>query len=171
MIQTLLEETGADLSGVPVNNQDYQIQSRTPELYLGHSRLEYLSSPEKVILDRPITYSKPASLPNSHFAYEGEWQIGSEYAMPFEGSKLYLNFDAKEVFLVVRPKNGGGSFKVLLNESVVTEENKGSDIEDGVVEVNSDQLYKLINIESPGRNELILEFLDDRLELYAFTFG
>ena len=39
------------------------------------------------------------------------------------------------------------------------------------VTVDSDRLYKLINLPSPGRHILLLEFEDGNAQLYAFTFG
>ena len=47
----------------------------------------------------------------------------------------------------------------------------GEDVVDGIVTVDSDSLYKLVNLPTPGRHTLRLEFEDSNVELYAFTFG
>ena len=41
----------------------------------------------------------------------------------------------------------------------------------GMVTVNADRLYKLINLPTPGRHILKLEFEDNNTEVFAFTFG
>lgn len=173
VIQQLLEEAGSNVSNVNLNTSTYSIDAQTQETYLGNFRLQYLASPETVIQDKQINYSKPANLTNNYFALEGFWTIANETAMPEEGSKLYFNFSAKNVYLVMRPKNENapGKVKVYLNGKIVDSENDGEDVKAGVVTVDSDRLYKLLNIQTPGRNELKLEFLDSNLEVYAFTFG
>jgi hypothetical protein len=47
----------------------------------------------------------------------------------------------------------------------------GEDNKDGVVTVEKDMLYKLINLPFPGKHTLRLEFEDGNAELFAFTFG
>ncbi len=170
-IQELLKEAGADVSGMPVQNEDYSIQAKTAETYLGYARIQNFASPEPISKDSLFVYSKPNYLSGDNFAYENEWMVGSEYATPSKGAKLYLNFSAKQVFLVMRPKLGSVRVKVVLNGAVPDENNKGEDVKDGIVKVDSDRLYKLINLKNPGRNTLILEFVDGNVELFAFTFG
>jgi cytochrome c biogenesis protein CcdA/thiol-disulfide isomerase/thioredoxin len=172
MIQKLLEETGSSVEGVEVSNTTYSTYARTPELYLGYDRLEHLTSPERVIPDAAVTFSALEAVPNNTFAYEGSWIVMPEYAAPAQGSTLLLNFEAKEVFLVARPKDGNtaksGIIKVYLDHQLQA---FGEDNQNGVVTVTQDDLYKLINLPKAGRHELRLEFLDGELELYAFTFG
>lgn len=168
-IQDLLAETGSDVSSVEVENPQYQIFSRTPELYLGYSRIEYFSSPEKPQPNRTATYTTPSQLPENSFAYVGNWTIMSEYAAPSTGAQLHLNFEAKEVFLVARPKNGkSGEMNIFLDGE---KQFLGEDTPNGEVQVTTDKLYKLIFLTQPGRHTLKIEFLDDNLEVYAFTFG
>lgn len=169
MIQQLLEESGTSVSDVSVENPSYRIYSRTPELYLGASRMEYLASPERVLEARPMTYSAPARIPANYFAYVGGWVVMPEYSAPSKDAQLILNFESKEVFLVARPKDGTpGKMKVFLDGQIQA---FGEDNKDGVVTVESDSLYKLIKLSEPGNHELRIEFQDDNLEVYAFTFG
>jgi cytochrome c biogenesis protein CcdA/thiol-disulfide isomerase/thioredoxin len=169
VIQELLKEAGSKLSFEQVSNEEYKTYARTPELYLGYSRMEYLSSPETAGRGELKTFSPPSRLPMNSFAYQGEWSVMSEYSAPQKGAKLYLNFEAKEVFLVARSKKGvAGKVKVYLDEQV---QSLGEDSKEGVVTVDSDGLYKLIDLSLPGRHILRLEFEDDNVEIYAFTFG
>jgi cytochrome c biogenesis protein CcdA/thiol-disulfide isomerase/thioredoxin len=169
VIQKLLEETGSSVSSQSISNPEYRNYARTPEIYLGYLRLQYFSSPEQINEDQLGRYSVPSRVPSNTFAFEGEWTIMPEYSAPSKGAKLHLNFESKEVFLVARPKNGvGGSIKVYLDAQLQA---LGEDAIGGTVKVDSDRLYKLIRLSDPGRHTLRLEFQDDNIEIYAFTFG
>lgn len=168
VIQELLKEAGA--SNVPSNlsNPSYNIYSQTPETYLGYKRLQNFASLQNVAYDNLASYTKPENLSNDNVAFEGKWFVAEVFANPQKGSRLYLNFEAKEVYLVMRPKNNNSKIKVSLDKAM---NYFGEDAKEGIVTVDGDRLYKLINLSIPNRHTLILEFLDDRVELYAFTFG
>lgn len=160
VIQNLLNETGAEVSA-NIDNPDYKIETKTPELYLGYGRLQNLVSPEKIINDQVIKYTNPKVLPLNRFSYSGDWRIAREYSAPTQNAILTLNFDAKNVFLVMRPTAElSGKVKVYLDGSFVKE-----------VLVESDSLYQLIELDSAGQHQLKLEFIDSNTEIYAFTFG
>ncbi len=150
-IVELLNETGTNIDESAINNPTYQVYSHTPETYLGSARSAYM----------------PA------YTLTGTWTKSSEYAMPATGATLTFPFDAKEVFLVMRPKvaNKPGDIQVLLDGLVVGQEVSGDDVVQGVITVDTDRLYKIIKLPSPGKHILQLKFLDSNLELYAFTFG
>src|SRR3989344_3629727 len=123
---------------MPVSNPTYQITARTPELYLGSAR----------------------RVPG-YFTTSGQWNYSPQYANPKTSATLTLDFEAKDVFLVMRPaKTSPGQVKVYLDEQFQSS-----------IIVDSDKLYELIKLSQPGKHTLRLEFLDSNLELYAFTFG
>lgn len=168
VIQQLLAEAGASDVTSQVDNATYRINSKTPELYLGFERMQNFSSPESIVENALTIYSAPASLRNNQLAFVGNWSVRDEYANPQQGAELLLNFDAKEVFLVMR--NTGAPAKVSV--SVDSEQQYlGEDAAEGVVTVDSDRLYKLINLQTPGRHILKLKFQDGNAQLFAFTFG
>ncbi len=169
-IQMLLAETG--ISGLEApKNPEYSLNSRTPELYLGYDRIAHFISPEKIVADKETRYTSPLIPYDNSFSYEGVWVVGGEYAMPKKGATLTLQFDAQEVFLVMRPTKDSGNVRVFLDNKLVTDANSGSDVDNSEIQIDSDRLYKIIKLPSPGRHVLRLEFLDDTLELFAFTFG
>ncbi len=168
VIQDLLREAGASDISSEVSNPSYQVHAKTPETYLGYARIQSLVSPERIVKDKKSTYSIPKNLPNNSVAYDGQWTIMEEYANPQTGAMLSLNFDAKEVFLVMRAKGSSAKVKVYLDDKM---QYFGADNKNGKVIVNADRLYKLINLSSPGKHILKLEFEDNNAELYAFTFG
>jgi hypothetical protein len=93
--------------------------------------------------------------------------------MPHDGASLTLQFDAAHVFLVMKPETDGafGSVRVLLDGQTVSGDADGEDVNNGIVAVNADRLYKLIELTEPGKHTLKLDFTDGFVELYAFTFG
>ncbi|MBI3559519.1 hypothetical protein HY087_00105, partial [Candidatus Gottesmanbacteria bacterium] len=147
--------------------------TRTPETYLGYRRMDGLASPERVRVSEVSLYTAPVNLDRNSFALEGRWMIGDEYASPLQGASLTYRFDAKAVFLVMRPKSQGftGKIRITLDNQSVMKDVAGEDTKEGIVMVDSDRLYKLIKLSTPGEHTLKLEFLDGNLDLYAFTFG
>lgn len=168
VIQELLKETGAKGLPTTINNQNYTNDAKTPETYLGYERMQNFASPESVTENKPTAYTAPKDIPQDNFAFSGKWSLMNEYASPQKGAKLQLNFEAKEVFLVMRPKNGTAKVKVFLDDK---QQNLGADVKNGVVTINQDRLYKLIKLPTSGRHLLRLEFEDTNAELFAFTFG
>lgn len=167
VIQELLKETGIQISE-NIGNPEYQTYARTPETYLGYARISNFASSEKIVADTSVKYNAPKKLPTNAVAFEGNWTVMNEYAQPEKGAKLYLNFEAKEVFLVMRATSNSAQMKVFVDDAM---QDFGEDNKNGTVTVDSDRLYKLINLQSPGRHLLQLEFQDDNAEVYAFTFG
>lgn len=168
-IQKLLAEGGQKVE-IAISNPSYTIHAQTPETYLGYKRLEFFASPEHIANNIPATYSIPALLPENAFAFGGTWTVGEERAMPKKGAFLALNFNAQEVFLVMRPSSGTATIRVTLDGQTVGI-NAGSDVINNVVTIQEDRLYRIIKLPNPGMHLLKLEFLDGNVELYAFTFG
>lgn len=176
MIQKLLEETGVEIANKP-KNATHQVYSRTPELYLGYNRLENLFTNEKPQLNQIVNYSlQNLSPPINQFGIIGDWNIKEEWAEPSKGSSLHLQFESREVFLVMRPVTGKSKAKVMIRldgQTVSTYmNNAGEDVTlENQINVTEDRLYKLIKLLNPGKHHLYLEFPDGNVELYAFTFG
>lgn len=167
VIQELLREAGSEVSG-EIDNPDYDNYSRTPETYLGYGRIANFASKEKILPDQPKEYSFPTVLGKNNVAYEGVWTVAEEYAKPEPGARLKIDFEAKEVFLVMRTSGEESKVRVYVDGEM---KYFGSHNEDGTVYVKEDMLYKLIKLPIAGRHELLLEFVDGDVELYAFTFG
>ena len=146
VIQELLKEAGAkDVTSI-INNPTYQIQTKTPEIYLGSSRNPYKTG----------------------FTLIGNWKVMEEYASPQKGAQLLLNFESKEVFLVMRTKGTPAKVKVYVDDKL---QYFGEDNLNGTVVVEKNTLYKMITLPTSGKHNLRLEFEDNNAELYAFTFS
>jgi len=168
VIQELLKEAGARDVSSTINNPISQNNAKTPEIYLGYGRIDHFASPETIEYDTFAMYTSPENLRNNEMAYTGPWNIMEEYANPQKGAKLELNFDAKEVFLVMRTKGDPAKVNVFLDDTL---QYFGEDNKEGTVTVTKDTLYKLIKLPASGTHRLRLEFEDNNAELYAFTFG
>lgn len=168
IIQELLKEAGVADTTLEINNPAYQINAKTPETYLGYDRIDNFASRERITKDDLAVYTAPSNLGRNQVAFEGSWKVTSEFANPQQGAKLLLNFESKEVFLVMRTASKSAQLRVYLDGQLQA---FGEDNKNGVVTVDSDRLYKLIKLEKPSRHILRLEFEDSDAELYAFTFG
>lgn len=173
LIQQLLAETGNDVSNIELNTQTYQIQTRTPETYLGLARMEGLASPEKPKLNTVSSFTHPKTLYQNEFSLQGDWLFTEEFTRPSKDAELQFNFDSKDVFLVMRPKSTdiSGKVAIYLDGNLVQDLSLSTDIKDGVITVNVDRLYTLLKLEKPGQHTIKLKFLDNNIEAFAFTFG
>jgi len=149
MIQKLLTEAGSPIT-VPIDNPDYQNFARTPELYVGS--------------DRFVAGS---------MSFSGDWIDRGEYREAYPGATLTLDFNAKEVFLVMRPgTKATPRTRILLDGQPVPISFAGLDTTKGAeFLVRQDRLYKLINLPQAGSHTLTIEFINHPVELFAFTFG
>jgi len=171
-IRELLEEAGMDVAKEKVEVAEYDVYSRTHETYLGYKRISNFASPEKIAPDKANVYSAPLKIPRNNVAYKGEWTVKDELANPSQNAELILNFESKEVYLVMSPINDNvtGEVEVYLDNRLVGTY-AGDDAIGGTAKIDTDRLYRLINLEEPGRHLLRLKFLDSNTEVYAFTFG
>jgi len=177
-IQLLLKETGKQIFEDMVDLSDTTPKERfSPETYMGSRRMEYLY-PNGALGNGKYRLVLSPTIPVNAFSLGGEWQVTDEYSRSLANPKpvLTYNFYANKVFLVLKPGSGtpeaGGKVRVFLDGKVVDETNAGSDVKDGIVLVDRDNLYNLIDLGGkPGEHLLRLEFEDFGIEAYAFTFG
>jgi cytochrome c biogenesis protein CcdA/thiol-disulfide isomerase/thioredoxin len=78
-IQKLLGEMGTTVDE-PIDNPDYVIESRTPEIYLGAKRYNG----------------------TGYVRFTGDWELTSEYAESSAGATITLDFYSKDTFIVMR---------------------------------------------------------------------
>jgi cytochrome c biogenesis protein CcdA/thiol-disulfide isomerase/thioredoxin len=171
-IQKLLKQKDESIELGKIENKEYKTAAKTPELYLGYSRIQAIEVNQKVEPGKVIKYTPAYSSPSKNmFDWSGEVLISDEYANPAKGAKLRLNYEAKEVFLVMRPLASSGTLKIQIDGKQIDLANAGEDIKDGVVTIDTDRLYKLIKSEKTENHILTIEFLDSNTEIFAFTFG
>ncbi len=171
-IRRLLQENGqivtGDLSSMSDQTPGY---ARTPETYLGAARMARFASPEGKRIGSGA-FTKPATIPLNHFTYEGTWDLEAEHAQAIKDSALEIHFQAGKVFLVLGPQNNGDRVKVLVDGKPVNVDQAGKDVRDGVITLDSERLYEIIDLKGGiGKHILRLEFQNEGITVYAFTFG
>ena len=171
-IRALLKEAGNTLDVGLSNNEDMTPQyGRTPETYLGSSRIERFVSYQKPN-GQQQSFTHPKKIPKDQFAFEGMWQVSDESAKAGNGAALEFHFKASKVFLVMGPSAEGGRVNVFIDGKPVDASIAGADVNQGVITLDSERLYDLINLKGKVEEHVLrLEFNGQDTEVYAFTFG
>ena len=129
----------------------------SPETYLGYSRLQYLAGVASIHDDAPATYAFPGSIALGEYGLAGTWTIGSEEATAGADARLELDFQARDVYLVL---GGSGALTLTL---------KGRPA--GTIDVSGvPRLYTLVSGQSQRSGVLVLA-ASPGIEAYDFTFG
>lgn len=172
-IQALLKEAGKQVNSNLENMPDQTPKARnSPETYLGARRMQYLYPNGSVPLGED-DFKLQENIPVSSFTLGGRWKIEDQNAVAVEESELEYKFNANKVFLVLKPSQSGRDrVRILLDGKPLTAENAGSDASSGVVIINQDRLYNLIDLKgADGVHLLRLEFENAGTQAFAFTFG
>lgn len=172
-IQLLLKEAGKSVSDKTIDMPDQTPHMQlSPETYVGAKRMEYFAQNGSVDTGR-YKFTLVTNLPDNTFSFGGEWRVEEEFATALVNPLLSYNFYANKVFLVLSPPdNKKGEIVVFLDGKKVDEKNAGIDVKGGVVIVDQQRLYNLIDLHGKsGRHILKLEFQTPGTSAYTFTFG
>lgn len=171
-IQALLKEAGQQVNSSLESAPDQTPKTRlSPETYLGSSRMQFFY-PNGSLGNGKKVFELSKNIPQNYFSFGGEWTIDSENAISGNNAVLEYNFIASKVFLVLRrPASGAGLVKVFMDGKLVDVFPSGADVKEGVVTVDQDRLYNLIQLKNAENHLLRLEFLTPGIEAFAFTFG
>ena len=120
-------------------------------------------------------YAAPANLTLNQWALQGDWLVNPEHAtLEKSGGGVQFHFLARDLHLVLGPAKDGRPvrFRVLLDGKAPADDH-GADIDakgDGTV--REQRLYQLIRQSNDVReHDFSIQFLDDGVTAYAFTFG
>jgi cytochrome c biogenesis protein CcdA/thiol-disulfide isomerase/thioredoxin len=169
-IRSLLSEAGDGHLGGSVGTRAQMPGGLvTPETYLGSARADRFEN--GAIRDGVHDYGSGApDLPADHLAYRGKWGIAADGAVAGPGARLFLNFRAREVYLVLGSPDRSRRMQVLLDGRPVGAGSAGPDAPGGVVRVRGQRLYRLVSLPKTGDHMLELR-PDNGTRGYAFTFG
>jgi cytochrome c biogenesis protein CcdA/thiol-disulfide isomerase/thioredoxin len=158
-IRSLLAEAGRGGLGAHVGKRAETPGGLvTPETYLGSARAERFEN--GAIRDGVHDYGRGApDLPPDHLAYRGTWGITGEGAVAGPRARLFLNFRAKNVYLVLGSPDRPRAMQVLLDGRRTR-----------VVRVGRQRLYRLVALPKAGDHMLELR-PQNGTRGYAFTFG
>jgi cytochrome c biogenesis protein CcdA/thiol-disulfide isomerase/thioredoxin len=172
-IRSLLEEAQSAPLGARSNAHAETPSAgvQTPETYLGYARSQgSLPGPVRPGLRRyrPLR----GQLRPSHFTLGGLWDVSAESAAAAgSGATLRLRFVARRVYLVLSSTGGQRrSLRVRLDGRSVRAGEAGRDVAAGVLAVQAQRLYRVVDL--PRVEDRVLELRFTRgIAGYAFTFG
>jgi cytochrome c biogenesis protein CcdA/thiol-disulfide isomerase/thioredoxin len=169
VIRQLLRESGREVGGGGSGARGIEASEgvTTPESYLGALRADrFVNGP---ITPGPRNFGAPPPPPPDQLAYSGRWRIGEDAATA-RGGALELNFGARRVYLVLGSPGEPRRVRVLLDGGAIPARLAGEDVEDGVVTVDEQRLYDLVDLPRVEQRRLRL-VPESGVEGYAFTFG
>jgi cytochrome c biogenesis protein CcdA/thiol-disulfide isomerase/thioredoxin len=166
VIRALLKENGASLPAEKSTNE-YMVDSNTPEMYLGYSRMAKFLSASKFVTDHEVDYSIERSPKNGEWGLSGTWTITREYVVPKSEGTLLLGFDAKSVFCVIEPESGPMEIEIKVDGKIPGDT---PDVKGGRLVPDTSRLYQIVGLKSPGTHMVELR-VKGKIRLYAFTFG
>ncbi len=140
----------------------------TPETYLGAARAERFTNP--MLSPGWHDFGSPAPPGPNEFAYSGRWRITLESATAGPGASLALDFGARRVYLVLGSPGHPRRMRVLLDGHPIPAADAGADVHGGVVTIDKQRLYNLVNLPRVGHRRLEL-VPEAGVMGYAFTFG
>ena len=183
VIQRLLVDKGArdlDLDLAMVEPKGLEVAAdwptlRSPETYLGYGQSSGFVSESADLYDRPHVYGGSSGLDLNTWDLAGEWtQARHAAVLGAAGGRISFAFHARDVNLVLAPGPGESAipFRVYLDGHAV-EGAFGTDVEpDGRGVVDEPTTYQLIRQSGPITDRLFeIEFLEEGIEAYCFTFG
>jgi thiol-disulfide isomerase/thioredoxin len=149
--------------------------NQSGETYIGYGRAEKFSSPGGQVQGLEHTYTLPAYLSLNHWALAGKWTIDEERAvLGGAPGTIAFRFLARDLHLVLGVGTNGKPvhFRVLVDGRAPGADHGADTDEAGEGIVTGQRLYQLIRQSGPvGEHTFSIEFLDDGVQAYSFTFG
>jgi len=175
-IQSLLSERASRLGEDNVITKDItaikadSLRAKSPEIYFGANRNSYLDNGQTRQTGEQV-FIEPAKIKTNFLYLTGKWNIQDEYAKNLaKNVKVIFRYQASDVFFVAEAKKGA-RLKVLLDGEQVPSSMAGSDVNNGIIDVNDSRLYKAIETNEYGEHTLELIIEDGAVDMYTFTFG
>lgn len=173
VIQQLLSESGKKVSeSISTQTTTIAYNELSPETYLGFNRMLYLV-PKGKASPGIQQFTLERNIPKNKFSYGGQWDVRDEYSISGKDSVMRYNFNGNKVFMVLQQGSAkNGQIRVLLDGKPVDTKAMGADVKDGIITVNENRLYEIIDLNGKIENRTLeLQFLTPGIEAYTFTFG
>ncbi len=128
----------------------------TPETYLGYERIQNYTG-TRITPGRPARYTFANTIPASAFSYDGTWRIGAEQAVAGQNARLRLNFQARNVYIVL---GGHGTVDVSIDGKRTK-----------TLRVDAEKLYTVRASKELATHALLELRFTPGVRAYSFTFG
>jgi len=172
-IQTLLKQAGKKTpTTISKVNAIAPSGDISPETYLGSARMMYLY-PNGSTDNGTQTFTLNENVSTSTFSYGGQWTISDDSATAGKDAAILYDAKAERVYIILRPNGvSNGTVKVLLDGKPISSAVAGSDVKNGIVTVDSDRLYNIVDFHTKIETHKIqLDFQSPGIQAYTFTFG
>jgi cytochrome c biogenesis protein CcdA/thiol-disulfide isomerase/thioredoxin len=151
------------------------LHDQSGETYIGYRRAANFQPADGLAHDRVHAYVIPSALALNQWALAGRWTVDPQKAvLAAEPGSIAFRFRARDLHLVLGPSTDGKRvrFRVTI-DGAAPGENHGADTDDkGNGVVTEQRLYQLIRQRGAiGEHLFSIEFLDDGVQAYSFTFG
>ncbi|MEX2055118.1 MAG: redoxin family protein [Candidatus Andersenbacteria bacterium] len=160
------------IGGVPATAPP---SAKSPEVYFGASRNEYLGNGSKDTVGRQTLIAPETIRPNTLYLV-GDWDIQPEYAESVSSNaKVIFQYEAKEVNVVAEANQMRPVF--LTQDKVSVSLEAGSDVAgrssvpDTFFTVSEARLYNLIKNTAAGQHVIEFTIPEPGVKLFTFTFG
>ena len=143
--------------------------SLTPELFCGYE-LGRVSG--GYLYDKKNTYRSPRSLKGDSIALEGEFLAKADYLESASmGAKMFINFRATEINIVMKPVKEKAVVGVFFNEEPLLKGMRGDDVNDhGEVVVDRPQVYNIFKSSSKQNGIFTIKAKEKKFQAFALTF-
>jgi cytochrome c biogenesis protein CcdA/thiol-disulfide isomerase/thioredoxin len=160
--------TGLQAAADPLHDQ-------SSETYIGYRRAANFEPKDGLVRDRAHAYTTPAALALNQWALAGRWTVDAQKAVLMaQPGRIVFRFLARDLHLVLGPSADGKPVRFRVSiDGAAPGENHGVDTDDnGDGVVTEQRLYQLIRQRGAvGEHLFSIEFLDDGVQAYSFTFG
>ncbi len=172
---TEIQTTESELKAEGVLQPSVYAKVKSPETYLGYSRLKNFinnTAPQK---DSVHNYVAPEKLQLNEWSLTGSWKIEKERAIAQSANtKITFQFQARDLHLVLGAAKTPIIFKVTI-DGQAPGKNHGTDTdESGQGQIKDHRLYQLLRLQddpTTTSHTFEIEFMERDAEAYAFTFG
>jgi cytochrome c biogenesis protein CcdA/thiol-disulfide isomerase/thioredoxin len=178
VIRTLLAEAGKKPSNPAVLTEEPAVSfGNTPETYIGSAHAARFEG-APALINGHATYKAPKTLSDNAWSLQGSWYVEAEFASPQAAGILELNFDAKDVFMVIAPEPEGAAgsaidtaeaepIGVLVDGEVSADT---ADVKGGNLKVTASRMYHLVMLPRSGKHRLRID-TPKGYRFFVLTFG
>ncbi|MBX9721120.1 MAG: thioredoxin family protein [Candidatus Obscuribacterales bacterium] len=140
----------------------------SPETYFGSARNESLSNGNRMVSGAQMLQVPETQMLNRLYL-GGNWNFTSEYAEGSEGADVVFKYSAKSVYFVASSKEGA-DVEITI-DGKAPENLAGADVQNGMMKVKGEGLYKVIEASGYGTHILKMHIKKGKVNAFTFTFG